>query len=397
MTHRKALFVHDHIFKKDQHGNYYSEGNITDSVFDRYKPCCSEIHVLSRCQAVENPKNLSKISSNNVQFHPIKTVSFPKAFTKHILSTTYKTFYLTKSNDFTIIRMPSFLGTLAYLTAKMLQRPYFIELVGDPKEAITSATKKKHFGTVKILANAMEKLTQGAVLDAPGVIYVTRESLQNKFPTKGFSSSASDVVLSIGEINLSYERYDLSKKKVRIGLIGSFKNNYKGIDTAITALAHLKSKSIICQLSILGSGNSAPYIKLASSLGVQDQVIFDGVLQQGSGVYTWLDNLDIYIQPSRTEGLPRALIEAMSRGLPCIGSNVGGIPELLPERWIFPKEEDMELAKKIESFIENQDNRYSAGRENFATSTEYSHEKLQEKRLNFWMSADSYIAKLPKK
>jgi len=34
---------------------------------------------------------------------------------------------------------------------------------------------------------------------------------------------------------------------------------------------------------------------------------------------------------SRTEGLPRALIEAMARGLPCVATRVGGIPELLDE------------------------------------------------------------------
>jgi len=54
------------------------------------------------------------------------------------------------------------------------------------------------------------------------------------------------------------------------------------------------------------------------------------VRQGGSEVAKWLDQLDVYLQPSYQEGLPRATIEALNRGLLVIGSTAGGIPELLP-------------------------------------------------------------------
>ena len=47
-----------------------------------------------------------------------------------------------------------------------------------------------------------------------------------------------------------------------------------------------------------------------------------------------LTDSDIYIQPSLQEGLPRAVVEAMSTALPCIGFNTGGIPELLEPEYI---------------------------------------------------------------
>ena len=66
-----------------------------------------------------------------------------------------------------------------------------------------------------------------------------------------------------------------------------------------------------------------------------------------------MDTLDLYIQPSNTEGLPRALIEAMSRGCPCVGSDAGGIPELLASPCIFKKKNIGDLIKTIQYVIEN--------------------------------------------
>ena len=45
------------------------------------------------------------------------------------------------------------------------------------------------------------------------------------------------------------------------------------------------------------------------------------------------DNIDVFIMPSLQEGLPRSMVEAMSRGCNVIGSRVGGIPELLDDNF----------------------------------------------------------------
>ena len=51
----------------------------------------------------------------------------------------------------------------------------------------------------------------------------------------------------------------------------------------------------------------------------------------------YYDSIDIYVQPSKQEGLPRAVIEAMSRGCPVLGTDIAGIPELIQERCLFKK------------------------------------------------------------
>jgi glycosyltransferase involved in cell wall biosynthesis len=57
------------------------------------------------------------------------------------------------------------------------------------------------------------------------------------------------------------------------------------------------------------------------------------------------------VLPLRQEGSPRALLEAMARGLPCVGSNIGGIPELLPDKYILKSEDYVALAMKIKRVV----------------------------------------------
>src|SRR5207247_3533876 len=65
------------------------------------------------------------------------------------------------------------------------------------------------------------------------------------------------------------------------------------------------------------------------------------------GVQRALDRADVFVLPSLTEGLPRALLEAMARGLPAVATTVGGIPELLPADWLVPPRNAVALARRL--------------------------------------------------
>lgn len=145
---------------------------------------------------------------------------------------------------------------------------------------------------------------------------------------------------------------------------------------------------------LLGGGNNQHVKKLAQRYEVEDLIRFDGMLPSGKLVFDWLDGIDIYIQPSRAEGLPRAVIEAMSRGCPVIGSDAGGIPELLDENCIFKKSNYKQLADMIYQNGFNRDWLEFQASRNFEEAKKYNNEKLELRRNGFFKKFISDI-KIP--
>ena len=87
---------------------------------------------------------------------------------------------------------------------------------------------------------------------------------------------------------------------------------------------------------------------------------------------------------SRTEGLPRALIEAMACGLPCIGSRVGGIPELLEPVALVAPGNSKELAEKIYEFVTDTTLLNSQAVRNWNEAKNYHDKILSQRRMAFY-------------
>jgi len=70
------------------------------------------------------------------------------------------------------------------------------------------------------------------------------------------------------------------------------------------------------------------------------------------------------VLPSLTEGLPRALLEAMARRLPAVATHVGGVPELLPSECLVPPGDPRTLADRIDQLIADDEGRCRLGKRN---------------------------------
>ena len=291
-----------------------------------------------------------------------------------------------KNNEFIIIRLPSVIGIIACHYAKKYKKKYVIEMVGCPWDSLWNYGNLKG----KIVAPIMYILNKYYIKRAPNVIYVSKEFLQNRYPTKGRNIGVSDV-------NIDFIKQDIEKNRLKkidskeekniykIGLIGSLNVNFKGHDTAIKALSILNRNNIKIEMHFLGVGDKSRWFKLIDKCNVEENVYFDGALPGGESVYQWMDSIDLYWIPSLQEGLPRALVEAMSRGCPVVGTKTGGIPELIDESCIIRKKSYKQLARKTINIINNKEMMKKLSIQNFEKSLEFEKEKLEKERSKFYL------------
>jgi glycosyltransferase involved in cell wall biosynthesis len=113
-----------------------------------------------------------------------------------------------------------------------------------------------------------------------------------------------------------------------IGVVGRLSPE-KGIDVFLRACRDLADRGCEFRAEIVGDGpERASLEELRAALNLEDLVKFTGVVENMPGVYAALDLLVI---PSRSEGLPNVLLEALSANLPVVATRVGAIPEVLED------------------------------------------------------------------
>ena len=159
---------------------------------------------------------------------------------------------------------------------------------------------------------------------------------------------------------------------------------YKGPDVLLRAMALLQSR-VPVQLRIVGAGRYRSELEqLARSLSLDDTVEFTGELAAGAAIRSEFDNATLMVLPSRTEGLPRVVIEAMARGLPCVATNVGGIPELLDAEDLVRPNDPRALAEKIEKVVGDSARLSRMSARNLAKAQHFRPEVLESKRTSFY-------------
>lgn len=160
---------------------------------------------------------------------------------------------------------------------------------------------------------------------------------------EGFSSSDS-----VGNLN--------SYSSLKLLLIGRI-NSWKGQDFVINALSRIKNEDFI--LRIVGSpseGNEKLLDHLKDRvklLGLTSKILFDEFANEPFEFYNWSD---VVLVPSKKpEPFGRIAIEAMSMGKPVIGSNAGGLTEIVNESCgvLFKMNDEVSFNEAIKTYLDN--------------------------------------------
>ena len=138
----------------------------------------------------------------------------------------------------------------------------------------------------------------------------------------------------------------------------------KGWDVLIRAFGSIAGRVPTARLLLVGSVDGqeqntfAEGLKgLATATGMASRIIFAGVRDDVPDI---LAGSDLFVMPSRSEGLPQALLEALAAGLPCIAARVGGIPDVIVDGdtgLLFRREDVEELGRLMEAAISNRGHR----------------------------------------
>ena len=382
----RLLFAHDHRFQRGSAGEVYTTGCLPASAWDRYLEHFEELLVIARDDGVVPDEiRLGRADRGRVTFEFFPNLSSPRQLMFRAPALEERMASVLRQADAVVARLPSEIGLLAIKQARALGKPYAVEVVGCAFDGFVSIGPL----SARLYAPLAYLRTRHAIARAPLALYVTSSWLQRRYPTAGVPGIASNVtLLPLGAAASEHRRARLARlaagERPVLGTIGSLQVKYKGVQTAFAALARLRSSGVDLSYRVVGAGPTGPWQRLAEELGVLDLVHFDGTRRAGEDVCAWLDDIDIYLQPSFTEGLPRAMIEAMSRGAACIGSTRGGTPELLPAERLHAPGDVAGLAELIRQLATNPAAVAEASRADREKARQFDPETLEQRRREFF-------------
>jgi L-malate glycosyltransferase len=386
----KLVFVTEARFVRDKRGNVYGDPAFGPELWARYLRVFEQVLILARVLDVETcSERLVQVSDDDkVRFLAINHYVGPLDYLKSYRRICKEVRVHVEQNldSKFLCRLPGNLGCLAAANLIRLRIDYAVEVVGDPEEVFSNGSFDHPLRIIfKLFLSRSLKYYVGKAM---AVLYVTSKVLQVKYPadSAAFVTHASNVSLDEELIAKSPKKWKLFQKRVNLLSIGSLEQMYKAPDVALEIVKLLREElgDVEVNLKWIGDGVfKQSMIERARSLGVDDSVQFVGTVDRNS-IFHYLNSADIFVLPSRTEGLPRAVIEAMSIGLPVVGTNVGGIPELLDSVVMVDKNSPRPMAEIIGRLIADQSFYNAQAERNFSVAQEYRESKLNLRRDQFY-------------
>ena len=183
----------------------------------------------------------------------------------------------------------------------------------------------------------------------------------------------------------SKEEYNF-KNHIEVYHVGRFTDE-KNHKLMIDVMEELVSNYPQIRIHFWGEGILKEELeKYVSKKNLEKNILFEGL---SSELWSELKNGDIFILPSKYEGMPMSLIEAMAAGLPIIASNVGGIPDMIEngKNGILIEPNKSELARALEELMRNTELRERVGKNAQKRAEAFSSRKMMEGYLKVYANA----------
>lgn len=377
-------------------GNLYAKSQEEYDLFKRYIRIFDSLRLVARCTSVEELKpTYVPITDNKIEIVTIPMFRGPSQFLKNFWEIRKRVKGIFQDVDAGMLRLPSIMGS--YIGYCMIRKhiPYATENLYDSQDGYLSSEKISE----KILWRLMDLLQRNLCYRADGVSCVTQYYMQRRYFSKkeGHFSSHYSTLALFASFYTHEREFPSQKSSYSIVHIANpvVTKGRKGHEQMIQMLEKIKSNRVNVNAFFIGEGPESEIAKLkqlARECGVEDNVTFTGYISK-SEIHSYLLNADLYVMPTKAEGLPRVVIEAMSVGLPCISSRVSGLPELLQDHFLTDYHDIDTLSQLVVELLTTPALYEKTSLENFNKSKEYEASILENRRDEFYQSLRNIIKK----
>lgn len=363
----------------------YSPNGFGNDFWQRYTRVFGEISVIARVeQRAEAEVAAAPVTRPDLRVLQIPAFQGPLGLAPKLPRIMWALRQRMRGLDGFIVRCPSTLSLIALPSLLAAGKPIAVEVIGDVEAMFESGTGGAASGILGPIAVAGARRL---LAEAAAVTYVTDAYLQSRYPPPAGAivSGFSDVVLS-GDSFRAQPRGagDFRGAPVRLLFAGTMEQNYKGIDTLLAALALLRSEGRAVSLRIAGAGRLQESVAAdIGRSGLDGIAVLLGRLGTDELIRE-MEDCHLFVLPSRTEGLPRAIIEAMARGTPVVASAVGGIPELIDERHLVADGTPHAFARAIAACLDEPGRLASMSAANLAAARRFAGPEIERKRQDFY-------------
>lgn len=375
------VFATEAVFEVDQHGRGWGMAGFGDTLWNELLENFDTVTVVARVRHVEMPDLTIPITNPKIALHPLPFYRGPWLFLRTLPAFLVRLRSASRLNGAFLLRLPGPVGTFLAEFLRRAERRYAVQLVGDPHDVLGSGGLGRIAGWLR---KPVVVATRRAVREAAVTSYVTSSALQRRYP-----SAPSTPTFGVSDIKLTPEWFGQVRdaptgRPYRLFLCGSLAQRYKGVDLMLDAMALIRENGLSVTAVVAGDGHYRTELEeQAHRLNLTNHVDFVGAVSPAS-IRDHLDHADIFLMPSRTEGMPRALIEAMARGLPAIGSNVGGIVELLDDAQRFDREDVKGLASATMRLIGDAAEYRRQSTRNLSLARTFAASELEPRRAAFY-------------
>jgi glycosyltransferase involved in cell wall biosynthesis len=381
-----CLVVTEQRFHATPDGAVWTESPFARRFWDRYLDVFGGVVVLARVRRVgEVPAGWARADGEGVAFADVPSYVGPVAYLRRARAVRSAAVAALRRADAVILRVGSQLAAVLEPSLRRSRKPYGVEVIGDPYDVFAPGAVVHPLRPFFRWWFPRQLRRQCA--GACAASYVTERMLQRRYPPhpSAFATHYSSIDLPAVALAPGPRPAGAGGGPARLISVGTLEQLYKAPDVLIDAVAACASRGVDLEVGLVGDGRFRPALQeRARGLGIGDRVRFLGHLPPGEAVRAALDSADLFVLPSKQEGLPRAMIEAMARGLPCIGSTVGGIPELLPPEDLVPPGDAGALAAKIAGVLADPARMAAMSARNLDRARGYRDDVLRARRVAFY-------------